>query len=70
MSDRPVFIDAATYAEVADAFADYDSLLEPHAEKLLGGLFDVNLAVEKEIDADSAEFRRELEEAEKQAAAS
>jgi uncharacterized membrane protein len=36
MSDRPVFIYAATYADRADAFADYDSLLELHAAKLVG----------------------------------
>ena len=34
MSDRPVFIYAATYTARADAFADYDSVLELHAAKL------------------------------------
>jgi len=42
MSDRPVFIYAATYADRADAFADYDALLELHAEKLVG-TYDVAL---------------------------
>jgi hypothetical protein len=36
MSDRPVFIYAATYADRADAFADYESLLDLHAAKLIG----------------------------------
>ena len=30
MSDKPVFIYAATYANQADALADYDSLIELH----------------------------------------
>ena len=42
MSDRPVFIYAATYAHRADAFADYDGLLELHSEKLIGS-YDVAL---------------------------
>src|SRR5271166_6350205 len=42
MSDRPVFIYAATYADRADAFADYDGLLELHAAKLVG-TYDVAL---------------------------
>jgi uncharacterized membrane protein len=36
MSDKPVFIYAATYADQADALADYDSLLELHRAKLVG----------------------------------
>ncbi len=36
MSDRPVFIYAATYADRAGAEADYDALLEMHAAKLVG----------------------------------
>jgi uncharacterized membrane protein len=36
MSDRPVFIYAATYAKRTDAVADYDSLLGLHAAKLVG----------------------------------
>jgi uncharacterized membrane protein len=36
MSDRPVFIYAATYADRADALADYDALLDLHAAKLVG----------------------------------
>jgi uncharacterized membrane protein len=42
MSDRPVFIYAATYANRADALADYESLVELHAEKLIG-TYDVAL---------------------------
>lgn len=42
MSDRPVFIYAATYADRADAFADYEGLLDLHAAKLLG-TYDVAL---------------------------
>ncbi len=42
MSDRPVFIYAATYSDRADAYADYDTLLELHAEKLVG-TYDVAL---------------------------
>ena len=36
MSDRPVFIYAATYSNRGDALADYDGLLELHAAKLVG----------------------------------
>ena len=42
MSDRPVFIYAATYADAAGAEADYDALLELHAAKLVG-TYDVAL---------------------------
>jgi uncharacterized membrane protein len=48
MSDRPVFIYAATYTDRADAFADYDGLLDLHAAKLVG-TYDVALIVK---DAD------------------
>jgi uncharacterized membrane protein len=36
MSDRPIFIYAATYAGPDDAWGDYDTLIELHAEKLVG----------------------------------
>jgi uncharacterized membrane protein len=36
MSDRPVFVYAATYSNTDDAWGDYDILLELHAEKLVG----------------------------------
>jgi uncharacterized membrane protein len=36
MSDRPVFLYAATYASRTDALADYDLLLELHSAKLVG----------------------------------
>ncbi len=42
MSDRPIFIYAATYGDLDDAIADYDALLELHAEKLVG-TYDVAL---------------------------
>ena len=42
MSDRPVFIYAATYADPAGAEADYDALLELHAADLVG-TYDVAL---------------------------
>jgi uncharacterized membrane protein len=42
MSDRPVFLYAATYGNRDDALADYDVLLELHAEKLVG-TYDVAL---------------------------
>ncbi len=42
MSDRPVFIYAATYVNRADAFDDYEGLLDLHAAKLLG-TYDVAL---------------------------
>lgn len=48
MSDRPVFIYAATYADREDALADYDSLLELHAAKLVG-TYDVAL-IAKDAD--------------------
>lgn len=48
MSDKPVFIYAATYAERADAEADYDALLDLHAAKLVG-TYDVAL-ITKDTD--------------------
>ena len=48
MSDRPVFIYAATYADPAGAEADYDALVELHAAKLVG-TYDVAL-VTKDAD--------------------
>jgi uncharacterized membrane protein len=42
MSDRPVFIYAATYADAVGAEADYESLVELHAAKLVG-TYDVAL---------------------------
>ncbi|HME04714.1 MAG TPA: DUF1269 domain-containing protein [Solirubrobacteraceae bacterium] len=48
MSDNPVFIYAATYADPAGAEADYDALLELHAAKLVG-TYDVAL-VTKDAD--------------------
>jgi uncharacterized membrane protein len=48
MSDRPLFIYAATYADRTDAFADYENLLDLHAAKLVG-TYDVALIVK---DAD------------------
>ena len=36
MSDRPVFIYAATYSSTDDAWDDYDILLDLHARKLVG----------------------------------
>ncbi len=48
MSDRPVFIYAATYADVAGAEADYEALLDLHAADLVG-TYDVAL-VTKDAD--------------------
>jgi len=48
MSDRPVFIFAATYADSAAAESDYDTLLELHEAKLVG-TYDVAL-VTKDAD--------------------
>jgi uncharacterized membrane protein len=48
MSDRPVFIFAATYADREAAYQDYDGLLELHADKLIG-TYDVAL-VTKDAD--------------------
>ena len=42
MSDRPVFLYAATYASYDDCLADYELLLEAHAAKLVG-TYDVAL---------------------------
>jgi uncharacterized membrane protein len=36
MSDRPIFIYAATYPSTDDAWLDYDILLELHKDKLVG----------------------------------
>jgi uncharacterized membrane protein len=48
MSEKPVFIYAATYADEAGAEADYDMLLELHEAKLVG-TYDVAL-VTKDAD--------------------
>jgi uncharacterized membrane protein len=48
MSDKPVFIYAATYADRADALADYDGLIELHRAKLVG-TYDVAL-ISKDTD--------------------
>jgi uncharacterized membrane protein len=48
MSDRPIFVYAATYAERPDAEADYDTLLDLHAAKLVG-TYDVAL-ITKDLD--------------------
>ena len=48
MSDRPVFIYAATYPDAASAEGDYEILLELHAAKLVG-TYDVAL-VTKDAD--------------------
>jgi uncharacterized membrane protein len=48
MSDRPIFIYAATYASAEDAWADYDTLIELHAEKLVG-TYDVAV-ISKDLD--------------------
>ena len=42
MSDRPVFIYAATYGQRASALEDYESLIELHQAKLVGS-YDVAL---------------------------
>jgi uncharacterized membrane protein len=42
MSDKPVFIFAATYPDIVGAEADYDTLLELHEAKLVG-TYDVAL---------------------------
>jgi uncharacterized membrane protein len=48
MSDRPVFVYAATYARRSDAEADYDTLLDLHSAKLVG-TYDVAL-IAKDLD--------------------
>ena len=48
MSDRPVFIYAATYGDSDEAFADYENLLDLHAAKLVG-TYDVAL-ITKDAD--------------------
>jgi uncharacterized membrane protein len=48
MSDKPLFIYAATYADAAGAEADYETLIELHAAKLVG-TYDVAL-VTKDAD--------------------
>ena len=48
MSDKPMFVYAATYASTDDAWSDYDVLLELHAEKLVG-TYDVAV-VNKDLD--------------------
>jgi uncharacterized membrane protein len=48
MSDRPVFIYSATYADQDDAVADYEVLLELYHDKLVG-TYDVAL-ITKDAD--------------------
>ena len=48
MSNRAVFIYAATYADQADALADYDALLDLHETRLVG-TYDVAL-ITKDAD--------------------
>src|SRR5215475_5559140 len=48
MSDRPVFIYAATYGGLVDAEADYEALLELHAADLVG-TYDVAI-VDKDAE--------------------
>jgi uncharacterized membrane protein len=48
MSDRPVFVYSASYANQDDAVADYEVLLELHEEKLVG-TYDVAL-ITKDAD--------------------
>jgi uncharacterized membrane protein len=57
MSDRPVFIYAATYGDRADAFADYESLLDLHAARLVG-TYDVAL-IAKDADGKVHVHKRE-----------
>ena len=47
MSDRPVFIYAATYATHADALADYDTLLDLHDVDFVG-TYDVAVITKDE----------------------
>ena len=47
MSDRPIFIYAATYASSADAYADYETLLDLHAASLVG-TYDVAVITKDE----------------------
>ena len=42
MSDRPIFVYAATYSDLAGAEADYETLLDLHAADLVG-TYDVAL---------------------------
>ena len=48
MSDRPVFIYAATYPDCTGAEADYDTLLDLHADDLVG-TYDVAI-INKDAD--------------------
>ncbi len=66
MSDRPVFVYVATYADAASAEGDYDILVELHTAKLVG-TYDVALVTK---DADGKEFKRELDRTEKEYTAS
>ena len=47
MSDDPVFVYAAVYADQADAEADYDTLLDLHSADLVGS-YDVALMYKDE----------------------
>ncbi|MGC1814540.1 MAG: DUF1269 domain-containing protein [Solirubrobacterales bacterium] len=49
MSDNPVFVYAAVYADRADADADYDTLLDLHAAELVGS-YDVALVYKGDDD--------------------
>ena len=49
MSDRPVFIYAARYADPEDAYADYETLLDLHDEDLVG-TYDVAIITKDDDD--------------------
>ncbi len=48
MSDRPVFVYAATYPSTDDAWSDYEILLDLHAQKLVG-TYDAAV-INKDVD--------------------
>ena len=49
MADRPVFLYAAVYDEIADAEADYEAVFDLHAAGAIG-TFD-SAVIRKEADA-------------------
>jgi uncharacterized membrane protein len=57
MSDRPIFVYAATYAERKTAEAEYDTLLDLHRAKLVG-TYDVAL-ITKDLDGKVHVFKHE-----------
>lgn len=66
MAEKPVFLYAAVHDGIPDAESDYGAVFDLHRAGVIG-TFDAAV-IEKEIDADADDLKRELQAAEKSAA--